>query len=87
MTIISKSISRNIKNEIAEFYKIKLAKNVKLEIFMNPLRLSFQIGLIRKRISGLVAACATLLHQGNTTIRSVWGRLHTGSSPAIRTRP
>ena len=27
----------------------------------------------------------SLFHQGNATIRSVWGRLHTGSSPAIRT--
>ena len=32
-----------------------------------------------------IDCCLPFFHQGNTTIRSVWGRLHTGSSPAIRT--
>ena len=40
-------------------------------------------------LAGLITISFThfdeLFHQGNTTIRSVWGRLHTGSSPAIRT--
>ena len=35
----------------------------------------------------LVALTASVLffHQGNTTIRSVWGRLHTGSRRRLRT--
>ena len=34
---------------------------------------------------GLKDPRITFLHQGNATIRSVWGRLHTGSSRRPRT--
>ena len=38
-----------------------------------------------KVLMALIPTRAVFSHQGNATIRSVWGRLHTGSSPAIRT--